>query len=805
MSIAKCLNDKVKAGKITQAQADDVLKTLKSLERETGAFGNAEALSKTAKKIIEDADFKEKVAVGKIVAQQTTLGWAKSHVKGIEAGVASIFARDWWGTAGHESVASTQQAVKNLLHGAAADFVESFRPKIGLRARDVPSMRAMIYENYGIVSGNETAAAASRGIRSANDLAFELANEALAGIPKKENWRQVQRQNPDVVRGLGKEKYTELNLDAFDKGWLKINDWGKNAGSSVSREKAKEIIEGAYERISTNGLSDLVPGEEFGTTTAKRRAFEWTTPEAWLWQNDTFGLGDTHIFDAFVSHLDNMSRDIGLLRVLGPDPDATAKMLIDTVKKTGKGTYNIEALYDHLTGRVHIPQNVGAANFFRGLRELLSSAQLGSAVLSTTGDFVSLSHSAAWMGLPQMKLAQEYVGLLSPASRADRGRAARSAFIAESFTHNVSSLARGQMEDFGTGLTAKIADTVIRASGLTAHTDAAKMAFQRVAMANLADLSSRQFKNLPEETKRFFAAHGITESDWEKAVKHGLVDYGNGIKFIEPLAMVKSGDKTARDAGIKMYGALLEESNIAVPTPGVLERALVVGKTRPGTLEGELLRSVGQYKGFMASLMTGQGMRAINELRAGHGAYISTLAVGLTAAGALTIQLKAIANGKDPREMFGDPQNSAKFWGAAFIQGGGAGIFGDFLYSSATRSSSTSPFTTFVGGPIGGLADQIAHLGMSNVTQAAQDRDTNVGAETATLIRRITPGSTLWYARLGLDRLLFDQLHKQLDPDYSSRFARQEQKARKEYGQSFWWRPGQSEPSRSPDMSAIVK
>ena len=71
-------------------------------------------------------------------------------------------------------------------------------------------------------------------------------------------------------------------------------------------------------------------------------------------------------------------------------------------------------------------------------------------------------------------------------------------------------------------------------------------------------------------------------------------------------------------------------------------------------------------------------------------------------------------------------------------------------------------------------------------------------------LRSNTPGSSLWYSRLAMDRLIWDQLQELADPEYRRAFKRTEDRARKDYGQDYWWRPGQAAPQRAPDPGAAV-
>jgi len=63
-----------------------------------------------------------------------------------------------------------------------------------------------------------------------------------------------------------------------------------------------------------------------------------------------------------------------------------------------------------------------------------------------------------------------------------------------------------------------------------------------------------------------------------------------------------------------------------------------------------------------------------------------------------------------------------------------------------------------------------------------------------------TPGSSLWYSKLATDRLIFDNIQMMIDPDYRSSFSRYERRMKKDFGQTFWWGPGDSAPERGPRL-----
>jgi hypothetical protein len=144
-------------------------------------------------------------------------------------------------------------------------------------------------------------------------------------------------------------------------------------------------------------------------------------------------------------------------------------------------------------------------------------------------------------------------------------------------------------------------------------------------------------------------------------------------------------DITARarlEAATRLLEFVQTEARFAVPEAGVAERSLVLQQLRPGTFVGELWRSALQFKSFPITILLMHGGRGMAQAGIkGKAAYLASFGITATLMGALALRLRDVANGRDPRRM-----DDHRFWGAAFAQGGGAGLLGDFLYSAVART-----------------------------------------------------------------------------------------------------------------------
>ena len=147
------------------------------------------------------------------------------------------------------------------------------------------------------------------------------------------------------------------------------------------------------------------------------------------------------------------------------------------------------------------------------------------------------------------------------------------------------------------------------------------------------------------------------------------------------------------------------------------------------------------------------------------------------------MQAKDLASGREPRPIDGD------FAKAAVVQGGGLGIFGDFIFSDVNRFGG-GPVETFFG-PTGELASKTLSLTIGNLQEAVKGEETNVLGEASQFVKRYTPD--VWQTRLFTDALL-DNMTMLADPKHKARLRRQMRRRQKEYDQGYWWKKGEILP-----------
>lgn len=280
----------------------------------------------------------------------------------------------------------------------------------------------------------------------------------------------------------------------------------------------------------------------------------------------------------------------------------------------------------------------------------------------------------------------------------------------------------------------------------------------------------------------------------------------NRLQAQESPRLAAESQRIKNEVAAKIIGLITDESEYAVMNPDLATRTLSSGGgLQRGTVRGELARSVMQFKSFPIAMISRHWRRMLDAPRGLDGAPVSANRLAYGAAmfttlgmlGAVALQAKQVVQGKDPIDM-----TRKKFWLQAMAQGGGLGIVGDFLLTDPSQNpgDATANAIKNVAGPtIGSVFDIGYKLGVENIYEAANGKDTHIGAEAIRTARGHLPYLNLWYAKAAIDHMGLHALQENLSPGYLSRM---QQRARKDWGQEYWWKPGTGAPERAPDLTA---
>lgn len=546
---AKCVADAVAAGRISAATAGKVNARVEELLGK--GLSEAEAMRRAADDLAAAATEKQRQTAKRILAAARNVELAEAHPSGFNNGVLALLARDLTGKATYSNVEGRARAIRGLAHAGLADFLDRFRARALGLMRDEDGLLGVVRAAYGEAPKDP----ALRGLadswtRVTDDLVDRFI--AAGGHPstKRADWRLPQLWDRDKVVAAGRENFIRFMEDEHAAGRLSIRD--PDTGAEVNALRRAEIVSQAFERIRTEGLSDITPGAVQGkgalaNQRSAMRAFQWNSADAWLAASERFGPGNRNLYDLLNGHIDGMARDIAMLEVLGPNPewmvrylrDETVRRMADTPERAKVAAWRIDSTWHWASGTATTPVHEWAATALREVRAFLTSTRLGAAFISSASDFATMRQVAAWNGLPAMGWMGDYLRLMNPANAADRTAAVRAGLIAEAWAQRAAGAMRNQADVVGSGLGSRMADFIMRVSLLTPHTQSARWAIGMEMLGHLAEHAGRGLDQLDPTLRQAMGRYGIGAAEWDILRAHGVQDLG-GWRVISPEAVARA-------------------------------------------------------------------------------------------------------------------------------------------------------------------------------------------------------------------------------------------------------------------------
>lgn len=701
------------------------------------------------------------------------------------------------------SVESRGKATRDYALSQIQEAFEAVDPRFFHLFEDEKGVRDLVFEIRGQDTGNIKAKKGAKAWADVTELLRRRFNDAGGDIGYLENWGIPQHHSMEKVGRATREQWVSDVIGKLDRKY-----YIKEDGQLMSDAEVTAFLGEAYNTIATGGLNKLSDsGMRLSGARANRgnasRQIHFKDADSYLEYQRQYG--DRSLWEVMVGHLEGISKDIALVETYGPNPDHVFRAILDEVtaetatvnpQRTGqvkRMANSTENLYNFISGKTQPIANPHIAQWSDNIRNWLVASRLGSALLASFSDLGTMYLSAKVTNLPMNQLFRNQLEAMDPTNRTELARARRAGLAMESLLGSVN---RWAMDNMGPSKARWAATAVMRASGLTAWSDAHKRAYGVTMMGSLGEVVSRSpdLRSLDGGDFRILKSKGITEQDFSVWKLADQEDWGKGNNtMLTPESIMRIPDDAVKHLGApervkfeamrKLLGAVAEEVDMAVITPGAREKMITGGGLQRGTWKGELVRSVFLFKSFPISVVMRHWSRAMGMPSAGgRAAYIGAFIASTTILGALSQQLNDMASGRNPREITGE--DAPKFWLGALLKGGGLGLYGDFLLSDHTRYGGGALASML--GPVAGLVDDVVKLGQGIPLNAVEGKPEQTGGDLVKLGKGLIPGANLWYAKAALDHMIFNQLQEYFSPGY---LRKVEQRSKKNFNQTYWWRP----------------
>ncbi|ELZ5060666.1 hypothetical protein UYK21_003369 [Enterobacter hormaechei] len=706
------------------------------------------------------------------------------------------------------SVESRGKATRDYALSQIQEAFEAVDPRFFHLFEDEKGVRDLVFEIRGQDTGNVKAKKGAKAWADVTELLRRRFNDAGGDIGYLENWGIPQHHSMEKVGRATREQWVSDVIGKLDRKY-----YIKEDGQLMSDAEVTAFLGEAYNTIATGGLNKLSDsGMRLSGARANRgnasRQIHFKDADSYLEYQRQYG--DRSLWEVMVGHLEGISKDIALVETYGPNPDHVFRSILDEVtaatatanpQRTGRVrrlANSTENLYNFISGKTQPIANPHIARWSDNIRNWMVASRLGSALLASFSDLGTMYLSAKVTNLPMNQLFRNQLEAMNPANRTELARARRAGLAMESLLGSVN---RWAMDNMGPSVSRWAATAVMRASGLTAWSDAHKRAYGVTMMGSLGDIVTRtpDLASLDSGDFRILKSKGVTDQDFSVWKLADQEDWGKGNNtMLTPESIMRIPDDAVRhigapervkfDAMRRLLGAVAEEVDMAVITPGAREQMVTGGGLQRGTWKGELVRSVFLFKSFPISVVMRHWSRAMGMPSAGgRAAYIGTFIASTTILGALSQQLNDMASGRNPREMTGE--EAPKFWLGALLKGGGLGLYGDFLLSDHTRYGGGALASML--GPVAGLVDDVVKLGQGIPLNAVEGKPEQTGGDLVKLGKGLIPGANLWYAKAALDHMIFNQMQEYFSPGY---LRKVEQRSKKQFNQTYWWRPQDTLP-----------
>jgi hypothetical protein len=704
----------------------------------------------------------------------------ESHPKGLYDGLTSLMTKDPTGEAGYKNVEYLGKYYEGKYHSMFAEAMSHFKTRMLGFSQDEEGLNKLVKAIYGESIDDPQIQRFAQEWLDVTEVMRKDFNVRGGDISKNERWFMPQHHDARAIEKMGLEEWKTYIRPLLDTDFM-FDDAGRPLTSQGQLfDQVDEALDSVYETITTHGLNKVkelkVPrlGKKLSRKGSERRFLYFKDADSWIAYQNKFGRGD--VFTTLTDHINSVANDVALMEVFGPNPETTFRALKAKAEGqkalTNRQKYFSESIYNVVSGKVNQGELTGVADFMQTTRNLLTSAFLGKAFLSAISDTGFEAITSKYNNIPAFKVVNRKLSLLNPANEADRVFATKIGLISENAMR--ASSGNRYSDIYGTGMSTKIAEGVMRASLLQPWTEMGRKAFGMEFSSMLAENFGKTIDELDDEVKRAFNTYGIKEKDWDLFRSSKPLDY-KGAKFADML----------QPGSVKFHQMIMSETDYAVPMPDARVKAITTGGLGRGRIEGQAWRSVMMLKSFPLTIATTHLYRAAFQAANGEKAqYTGLLLATTTVLGGIALTAKDIAAGREPR-----PMDNPKFFVAALWQGGGLGIFGDYAFSDVNRFGGGIVSTAF--GPTGQLTDDIVKLTLGNLQEAVRGEETNVLGESARFAERYTPD--IWQTHL-LKNALFDQIEMLADEDAQRKYNRIVRKRQKDYEQGYWWKPGEPLP-----------
>lgn len=739
---------------------------------------------------------------------------------------------------GIQSVEHNIQAIEVRYMGALADVFTKTQKGLGYLI-DADKVKLLVKEIFGKPSGDAEIAGLAKSVQDTLEQLRLHYNRYGGDIKKLANYGIPQSHSHYKVISEGQDGWVNYTFPLVDRSKYRHEN-----GKLMSDAEVKEVLKAVYNTIASEGHNkasvqahlvqsetDLPVGMNMQALHQHHREVHFKDADAWVKYQEDFGEVNFH--DLLSNHIRRMSTEIGMMQTFGSNPEKLVKKLghdllnkmmqdpkyVKEHRKIQKQAALINKHYDELAGQA-LPIDSNLAQVGGMMRSWTVATKMGSAFITAFSDQATMKLASEMHGIAYTKVFGKHLKQFT--NKEDRDFAISIGLGVREMTNALVRFGDDDIASASTKLakantnTRKIANAVIRASGLNHITASAKRAFGVSLMHHVSNLNStKKWAELGPKDKKMLEGGGIKQEDWTLLQQIQRTEAPTGEKLVTNKDIFNASDdailahynfdKTGYTAqeladhafrlkeqlANKYMNYIYTESDSAVLSVGARETAFMgLGRER-GTVANELTRFAWQFKQFPLAMITRQWTRAMAQGTPQEKfVYLAKLFAYTTFMGAIVAQVQNLTQGKDL-----DDPTTLDFYMKSIVKGGSASFLADAI--SATSDPTERSVKDFI---IPAAFKDVMSVGtmVSGAGEAyLSERDSSYGAEAINVAKNNIPFQNVWYSRLVFDRLVLAELQELFDEGYRERKQRRQEN---NHNTSYWWDLDNDE-IRMPDIN----
>jgi len=651
----------------------------------------------------------------------------------------------------------------------------------------------------------------AKALQKHQEHARQQANRHGAYIGKLPGFVTSRTHDADKIRA-NKDAWLTFMLDPENVDYDKtFSDVGEGDLEALLKDLRQGfMLENHLRRSDPKTHNNIAAGT---SSVAKRmsheRVIHFKSAKAEFEYAKQFGNGN--LAKSILFDLERMAADTALMKHLGPNAEMNLDELFDKVMKRlrKEGREADEAalvkyrnwakkdLFPHITGQARAVTNPTGAKVNHLLTAWQQATSLGAAMISMPSDLALIGGEAAFQG------RSFFAGMVDGLRGLAAGRTQRqyydilSSLAVMADGTKGSALSRFDIGDPPMGRVANGMQLFFKYTGIQWWPDRVREGFVLGMSHWLARNADTTFDGLPNDLQRMLKMSGFDADEWDTVLRKGVTFAEKDDRaFLTSDGFLGLGDEdfaavltkrgvkptkskiaALRDDMDDRFRTMFQERTIhAVIEGDVQTRAAARGGAEQGDWMSVMRSQVALLKTFPVAVIqrsigrsfyshssTGRAIDGAKNFGAMAG--LATTVAAMTALGYVSMAAKDLLKGREVR-VPDDMESFGKVLAAALLQGGGLGLYGDFLFGQANRFGGN--FVTSLMGPTVGDANTLYDIYDRMLSPDRKD----AGAQAFKFAINSIPGSNIFYIRPIMDYLILNSLTEMINPGYKRRVER---------------------------------